>query len=80
MIINDLDCDVENLTLSDFSSESFETAHYVMGQVGLHRAASKMFFHHCSPSRLHICVDPVTRDHAQQDILSTLQNWHASHL
>lgn len=35
MIINDLDCDIENLTRDDFPDESEATAQYVMAQASL---------------------------------------------
>jgi hypothetical protein len=42
MIINDLDCDVEPLTLMDFEDESIETARYVMSQVELNQVGKHL--------------------------------------
>lgn len=38
MVINDLDHDVEDLTMEDFPDESPETARYMIAQVGLNQA------------------------------------------
>jgi len=37
MIINDLDCDVEDLEIEDFGEESEESAHYLIGLASLSR-------------------------------------------
>lgn len=37
MIIHDLDCDIEDLTVDDFPDETLETAQYIIAQVGLNR-------------------------------------------
>lgn len=37
MVINDLDCDIEDLTVDDFPDESLETAQYVIAQASLSR-------------------------------------------
>ena len=78
MVINELDCTVEDLTSDDFAHEAIETAKYVMGQVGLNRAASEIFFCHCSPTRLLLCINPEARRHAQQETQSKLRTWHSS--
>lgn len=39
-IINDLDYDVEDLTMEDFPDESPETARYVISQVGLNKTGA----------------------------------------
>ena len=78
MVINDLDCDVEDLTLDDFPFEPVETANYIIGQVELNREAAKLFFCYCSPSILHLSADPETRYEAQQDVQTTLRAWHDS--
>jgi hypothetical protein len=76
MVINDLDCDVEDLTLDDFPFEPVETANYIIGQVELNGEAAKLFFCYCSPSILHLSADPETRYEAQQDVQTTLRAWH----
>ncbi|KIN07227.1 hypothetical protein OIDMADRAFT_108224, partial [Oidiodendron maius Zn] len=73
IVINDLDCDVEDLTLDDFPSEPVETANYVIGQVGLNHEAAKLFFCYCSPSILYLNADPETRYKAQQDVQTTFR-------
>jgi hypothetical protein len=78
MVINELECDADDLTLDDFPDESLETANYVLDLIGLNKAASKMFFCHCSPLRIHLSADPGTRYLAQQDIQTTLQEWRNS--
>lgn len=78
MAINDLDCNVEDLTLDDFPAESLETANYVIEQVKLNRAASEMFFRHCAPTRLPLSASAEVRHHAQQEIRTALQTWHDS--
>jgi len=38
MVINDLDCDVEDLSMQDFPDEPPETARYMIAQAGLNKA------------------------------------------
>ncbi len=76
MIINNLDCNVEDLTVDDFPDESVETANFVMEQVKLNRVASEMFFRHCSSAQLPLCASAEARRNAQQEISATLQAWH----
>lgn len=78
MIINDLDCNVEDLSLDDFPNESTETANYIVEQVKLHRIASELFFRHCSPRQLSLYTSLVARQAAQQEIRNALQMWHDS--
>ncbi|CAM1509691.1 Fc.00g000260.m01.CDS01 [Cosmosporella sp. VM-42] len=76
MIINELDCDVEDPTPEDFSDESAETAYYIIGQASLNRTASILFFRHCSPAQIHLSAEPSARHYAQQDIQTTLRKCH----
>lgn len=78
MVINELECNADDLTLDDFPDESLETANYVINQIGLNKAASKMFFCHCTPLRVHLSADPGTRYLAQRDVQTTLEAWHDS--
>lgn len=56
MIINDMDTDVEELTLEDFPDEKPETAHYLIAQASLSRAgmSSPKFAVVCLPFKLSI--------------------------
>ncbi|KAI1610996.1 fungal-specific transcription factor domain-containing protein [Exophiala viscosa] len=82
MSINDLDCDVEDLTMEDFPDESPETAQYIIGQVSLNKIdpVSNMFYCHCSPSRLSLSRDPSVRQIARREIQAAMEDWcaHAS--
>jgi hypothetical protein len=44
MVINDLDFDVEDLTMDDFLDESPETARYMISQASLNKAGK------CNPN------------------------------
>ncbi|OQU98289.1 Fungal specific transcription factor domain-containing protein [Cladophialophora immunda] len=78
MVINDLDHDVEDLTIEDFPDESPETAQYIIAQASLNKAASSMFFRYCSPSQLHLSYNASTRLAARQAIQSILEEWYAT--
>jgi hypothetical protein len=43
MVVNDLDFDVEELSMEDFPDESQETALYVVSQASLNRAGTYCF-------------------------------------
>lgn len=75
MIINDLDHDVENLTVDDFQGESAETARYLVAQASLNKTASSMYFRHCSLSNLILGHDPSRRLNARAEIESVLKSW-----
>lgn len=77
MVINDIDFDVEDLTMDDFPDEPPETARYIIAQASLNKAASNMFFCHCSPRRLALSHDPQARGEARQQIQAVLEGWYA---
>lgn len=76
MIINDLECDIEELTVEDLQDESPETAYYVVAQASLNRVAANAYFCHCSPTRLRLNADPITRKLAREEIQQNLQQWY----
>ncbi|KIV76821.1 hypothetical protein PV11_08681 [Exophiala sideris] len=78
MVINDLDHDVEDLTVDDFQEESAETARYMVAQASLNKTASSMYFRHCSPSRLVLGHDLATRSNARAEIQNALKSWYVS--
>ena len=93
MVINDLDHDVEELVLEDLPDETPETAHYIIQQMELNKAgkwtlilniqnanstAARLYFLHCSPSRLPLSSDPSVREEAMQDIQMTLRAWYTA--
>ncbi|KAF5601767.1 d-lactate dehydrogenase (cytochrome) [Fusarium pseudocircinatum] len=73
MVINDQDHDVEELTQEDFSEEGPETVQYITSQVKLSKAMARLYFSHCSPSRLTLCKEAHVLHEAMKDIQSTLQ-------
>ncbi|KAJ4269932.1 hypothetical protein NW762_001603 [Fusarium torreyae] len=75
MAINDLDHDVEELTVQDFPDEAPETAQYIISQVELNKTVARLYFLHCSPSRLHLSRDSTVRQKAMQDIHTSMQSW-----
>lgn len=77
MVISDIDFDVEDLTMDDFPDEPPETARYMIAQVSLNKAASNMFFCHCSPRRLALSHDPQARREARRQIQTVLEGWYA---
>ncbi len=78
MVINELDCSIEDLAFEDFAHESRETATFVMEQVMLNRAASELFFHYCSPKQLPLYTCEDARHRALQEVQTKLQMWHIS--
>ncbi|OAP56667.1 hypothetical protein AYL99_08779 [Fonsecaea erecta] len=77
MVINDLDFDVEDLTMDDFPNESIDTARYMVAQASLNKIVSNLFFCHCSPRQLSLSHDPSVRERARQQIQNALQEWLA---
>ncbi|KAL2674278.1 hypothetical protein Neosp_012729 [[Neocosmospora] mangrovei] len=75
MVINDLDHDVEELVMDDLSDETPETARYIISQMELNKTAARLYFLHCSPSRLSLSKDASVRQAAMEDIQMTLQSW-----
>ncbi|KAF5974136.1 cutinase transcription factor 1 beta [Fusarium coicis] len=73
MVINDEDHDVEELSEEDFTEEGPETVQYIVSQVKLSKAMARLYFSHCSPSRLSLCKDVHVLHEAMRDIQSTLQ-------
>ncbi|KIV93367.1 hypothetical protein, variant [Exophiala mesophila] len=78
MVINDLDFDVEELTLDDFPDEPRDAALYIITQASLSRQVSSLFFAYCCPKRLPLSHDPVFRHSARQDIQTKFEEWHAN--
>ncbi|KAF5651869.1 d-lactate dehydrogenase (cytochrome) [Fusarium sp. NRRL 25303] len=78
MVINDQDHDVEELVEEDFAEEAPETVHYIISQVKLSKAMARLYFSHCSPSRLSLCKEAHILHEAMRDIQSTLQAWYES--
>ncbi|KAM0563179.1 hypothetical protein ACHAPJ_000895 [Fusarium lateritium] len=78
MAINDLDHDVEELGAQDFPDEAPETAQYIISQVELNKAVARLYFLHCSPSRLPLSRDSTVRQKAMQDIHTSMQSWYDS--
>ncbi|KAF5671935.1 cutinase transcription factor 1 beta [Fusarium denticulatum] len=78
MVINDEDHDVEELTEQDFTEEGPETVQYIVSQVKLSKAMARLYFSHCSPSRLSLCKDSHVLHEAMRDIQLTLQAWYDS--
>ncbi|KAG5775603.1 hypothetical protein H9Q73_010731 [Fusarium xylarioides] len=73
MVINDEDHDVEELVEEDFPEEAPETVQYIISQVKLSKAMARLYFSHCSPSRLSLCKEAHVLHGAMRDIQSTLQ-------
>ncbi|KAI8415757.1 hypothetical protein FOFC_05384, partial [Fusarium oxysporum] len=73
MVINDEDHDVEELVEEDFPEEAPETVQYIISQVKLSKAMARLYFSHCSPSRLSLCKEAHVLHEAMRDIQSTLQ-------
>ncbi|RKK21785.1 hypothetical protein BFJ65_g4415 [Fusarium oxysporum f. sp. cepae] len=73
MVINDEDHDVEELIEEDFPEEAPETVQYIISQVKLSKAMARLYFSHCSPSRLSLCNEAHVLHEAMRDIQSTLQ-------
>lgn len=69
--------DVEELTLEDFRDESQDTAQYVILQVQLNQAASRIYLVYFSPSGLNQSHDVQWRDSASLDIQETFRQWQA---
>ncbi|KAF5656456.1 cutinase transcription factor 1 beta [Fusarium circinatum] len=78
MAINDEDHDVEELIQGDFTEEAPETVQYIISQVKLSKAVARLYFSHCSPSRLSLCKEAHVLHEAMRDIQSTLQIWYES--
>ncbi|KLO89430.1 cutinase transcription factor 1 beta [Fusarium fujikuroi] len=78
MVINDQDHDVEGLVEQDFAEEAPETVQYIISQVKLSKAMARLYFSHCSPSRLSLCKEAHVLDEAMRDIQSELQAWYDS--
>ncbi|KAJ9425824.1 fungal-specific transcription factor domain-containing protein [Fusarium oxysporum] len=78
MVINDEDHDVEELIEEDFPEEAPETVQYIISQVKLSKAMARLYFSHCSPSRLSLCNEAHVLREAMRDIQSTLQAWYES--
>lgn len=78
MVINDLDFDVEDLTLDDFPDENKEIALYVISQSLLNKTVSALYFTHCSPRSLPLSLDPKVRQAARREIQSTFEDWYAN--
>ncbi|KAF4415227.1 Cutinase transcription factor 1 beta [Fusarium acutatum] len=78
MVINDEDHDVEELIEEDFPEEAPETVQYIVSQVKLSKAMARLYFSHCSPSRLSLCKEAHVLHEAMRDIQSTLQDWYDS--
>jgi len=92
MVINDMDYDVEELVVEDLADEPIETAQYIVAQVKLNKAGrqpysigdtangtvARMYFSHCSPSRLPLNKDLSVCQEAMRDIRATLQSWYDS--
>ena len=76
MVINDMDYDVEELVVEDLPDEPIETAQYIVAQVKLNKAVARMYFSHCSPSRLPLSKNLSVCQGAMQDVQATLQAWH----
>ncbi|KAF0640694.1 hypothetical protein FPSE5266_20193 [Fusarium pseudograminearum] len=76
MVINDMDYDVEELVMDDLIDESAETAQYIVAQVKLNKEVARMYFLHCSPSRLPLSKDLAVCQEAIRDVQTTLQSWH----
>ncbi|KAF5251004.1 hypothetical protein FANTH_3868 [Fusarium anthophilum] len=78
MVINDEDHDVEELIQGDFTEEAPETVQYIISQVKLSKAVARLYFSHCSPSRLSLCKEAHVLHEAMRDVQSTLQAWYES--
>ncbi|KAK6712222.1 hypothetical protein SNK05_006677 [Fusarium graminearum] len=78
MVINDMDYDVEELVVEDLVDESVETAQYIVAQVKLNKEVARMYFSHCSPSRLPLSKDLVICQEAIRDVQTTLQSWYGT--
>ncbi|RSL78711.1 hypothetical protein CEP51_007952 [Fusarium floridanum] len=78
MVINDLDHDVEELVMADLSDETPETARYIISQMELNKTAARLYFLHCSPSRLPLSKEASVRQTAMEDIQMTLQSWYTT--
>lgn len=76
MVINDMDYDVEEFVVGDLADEPIETAQYIVAQVKLNKAVARMYFSHCSPSRLPLSKDLSVCQEAMRDIQATLQSWY----
>ncbi|KAF4453774.1 hypothetical protein F53441_3600 [Fusarium austroafricanum] len=75
MVIHDEDYDVEELAEHDLAEEAPETVQYMIAQVKL---MARLYFSHCSPSRLLLCRDASVRQQAMDDIQTTLRTWYDS--
>lgn len=75
MVINELDYDVEDLTMDDLARESPETARYVVAQAMLNKTASNLYFLHCAPTRL--ASSPEGWKTAREQIQAALESWYA---
>ncbi|QGI62734.1 hypothetical protein CEK26_006693 [Fusarium fujikuroi] len=78
MVINDQDHDVEELIEQDFAEEAPEIVQYIISQVKLSKAMARLYFSHCSPSRLPLCKEAHVLDEAMRDTQSELQGWYDS--
>ncbi|KAI8653714.1 FAD-binding PCMH-type domain-containing protein [Fusarium sp. Ph1] len=78
MVINDLDHDVEELVMEDLSDETPETARYIISQMELNKTAARLYFLHCSPSRLPLSRETSVRQTAMEDIQMALQSWYTT--
>ncbi|KAI8652972.1 FAD-binding PCMH-type domain-containing protein [Fusarium keratoplasticum] len=78
MVINDLDHDVEELVMDDLSDETPETARYIISQMELNKTAARLYFLHCSPSRLPLSRQASVRQTAMEDIQMTLHSWYTT--
>lgn len=79
MIINDLEYDVDDLTIDDFPFESAETTAYVMSQASLNRTVSSLYFRYCSPARADVGRAMIVKDDAIQATIRALEDWaHAN--
>ncbi|KAF5548519.1 d-lactate dehydrogenase (cytochrome) [Fusarium napiforme] len=78
MVINDEDHDVEELVEEDFPNEALERVQYIISQVKLSKAMARLYFSHCSPSRLSLCKEAHVLHEAMGDIQATLQAWYDS--
>ena len=65
MVINDLDCDIEDLTMDDFPDESIETAQYVIAQASLSRICGLAF-------ALIIAIEVIANLIKQRQVYSTV--------
>lgn len=80
MIINDLDFDVEGLTMEDFGQETPETARYMISQATLCQTASTIYFAHCAPKRLCASHDVKGRMKARLLVQNAFEKWYSETL